>query len=44
MIISSKKNDLNGNATHCKNLDVAWGFLKKENNYKIIFICSNKIN
>ena len=43
MIISSKKNDLNGNATHCKNLDVAWGFLKKENNYKIIFICSNKI-
>ena len=43
MIISSKKNDLNGNATHCKNLDVAWGILKKANNFKIIFICSNKI-
>lgn len=43
MLISSKKNDLDGNATHCKNMDKAWSFLKKENNFKLIFICSNKI-
>tara|TARA_B100000780_G_C21123451_1_gene455302 strand:- start:1835 stop:4108 length:2274 start_codon:yes stop_codon:yes gene_type:complete len=43
MLISSKKNDLGGNATHCKNMDKAWSFLKKENNFKLIFICSNKI-
>tara|TARA_X000001036_G_scaffold406610_1_gene415436 strand:- start:2559 stop:4835 length:2277 start_codon:yes stop_codon:yes gene_type:complete len=43
MIISSEKEDLNGNATHCKSLDIAWGYLKKHNQFKIIFICSNKI-
>ena len=43
MLISSKKNDLDGNATHCKNMETAWSYLKKENNFKLIFICSNKI-
>ena len=43
MLISSKKNNLNGNATHCKNMETAWSYLKKENNFKLIFICSNKI-
>lgn len=43
MIISSKKNDLDGNATHCKDINTAWKLLKRENNFKIIFICSNKI-
>lgn len=42
MIISSKKNDLGGHATHCKNIEIAWSFLKKENNFKLIFLCSNK--
>lgn len=42
MVISSKKNDLDGNATHCTNMDNAWSLLKKPNNYKLIFICSNK--
>jgi hypothetical protein len=43
MLISSKKNDLDSNATHCKNMEKAWSFLKKKNNFKLIFICSNKI-
>jgi len=43
MIISSKKNTLGGRATHCKNIDAAWGYLKKpDNTFKIIFVCSNK--
>ena len=43
MIISSKKNTLDGRATHCKNIDAAWGYLKKpDNTFKIIFVCSNK--
>jgi len=41
MIISSKKNDLNGNATHCKNIEEAWMILSKENNYSVVFVCSN---
>ena len=43
MIISSKKNDLNGNATHCKDINSAWKILKRNNDIKIIFLCSNKI-
>jgi hypothetical protein len=43
MIISSKKNTLNGNATHCKDINTAWRYLKRKNSFKIIFICSNKI-
>ena len=43
MIISSKKNTLGGNATHCKDINHAWGYLKKSNQFKILFICSNKI-
>jgi hypothetical protein len=43
MLISSKKNDLNGNATHCKDMNAAWGYLRRENNFKIIFVCSNQI-
>jgi hypothetical protein len=43
MIVSSKKNILGGNATHCKSIDVAWGYLKKrDSTFKIIFVCSNK--
>lgn len=42
MIINSKKNTLNGNATHCKNINDAWQLLKNPNNaFKIIFMCSN---
>ena len=43
VVISSKKNDLDGNATHCKDLDAAWKLLRKaDSQIKIIFICSNK--
>ena len=44
MVISSEKNDLDGNATHCRSLDEAWGKITSSNNsYKVIFVCSNKI-
>ena len=45
MIISSKKekNDLNGNAIHCDSIDSACKILKRENDIKIIFVCSNII-
>ena len=43
MIISSKKNDLDGNATHCKNISEAWMLLSKRNKFRIIFMCSNKM-
>lgn len=43
IIISSTKNDLNGNATHCKDLTSAWKILKRPNNIKIIICCSNNI-
>ena len=47
MIVSSKKNTLNdengkATATHCKNLSSAWLELSKKNNFKIVFLCSNK--
>lgn len=42
LLISSKKNNLNGNATHCKNIANAIYLLQKENNFKLIFMCSNK--
>jgi len=40
LVISSKKNDLNGNATHCKDIDTAFSHYSR-GNFKIIFICSN---
>lgn len=40
LIISSKKNTLNGNATHCKNVKEAKAAIL-DGNYKIIFVCSN---
>lgn len=43
MIISSEPNTLNGNATHCKNCNEAWGKLKRNNSFKVIFVCSNKV-
>lgn len=42
VISSSKKNDLNGHATHCKDFNSAWKILKRPNDIKIIFVCSNK--
>ena len=44
LVISSKKNkELQNVVTHCKDMDIAWGFLKKpDNKFKIVFICSNK--
>lgn len=42
MVISSKKKDLDGHATHCKDINSAWKILKRPNNIKIIFVCSNK--
>ncbi len=44
IVISSTFNDLDGNATHCKNLSVAWNKICNNNNrYKVIFVCANKI-
>jgi hypothetical protein len=40
LIVSSKKNDLDGNATHCKNIDKALSAMMR-GNFKIIFVCSN---
>lgn len=40
LIISSKHNDLNGNATHCKTINDAIANFTR-GNFKIIFICSN---
>jgi hypothetical protein len=43
IVISSEFNDLNGNATHCKNKDQAWcKICENNNNYKVIFMCANK--
>jgi hypothetical protein len=43
IVISSEFNDLNGNATHCKNLSQAWNKICSNNNgYKVIFVCANK--
>ena len=41
LVISSKKNDLKGNATHCRNMAVAKGEILG-GKYKMMFICSNK--
>lgn len=42
MVISSKFNDLDGSATHCKNLAEAWcNISSNDNNYKVIFVCAN---
>jgi len=42
MVISSTKNTLDGKATHFKDIHQAWSSLKKDNNFKIIFMCSNR--
>jgi len=42
MIISSKKNNLNGNATHCRKIMTAWGKIRQKKTFKILFMCSNK--
>jgi len=43
IVISSDFNDLDGNATHCKNLSEAWcKICDNNNNYKVIFVCANK--
>jgi len=40
LVISSKKNDLQGNATHCKSVNDAFAHFVS-GNFKIIFVCSN---
>lgn len=40
LIISSKENDLDGNATHCKDINAAF-VAYTTGKFKIIFICSN---
>lgn len=40
IVISSKFNDLGGNATHCKNKDEAISKFTRDN-FKVIFVCSN---
>jgi len=40
LVISSKKNDLNGNATHCKTIAEAFAHYAR-GHFKIIFVCSN---
>ncbi len=42
MVISSKKDDLNGHATHFKNFDSACTQFHKESTFKIVFLCGNK--
>jgi len=43
IVISSEFNDLDGNATHCKNLLEAWDKIcDSSNTYKVIFVCANK--
>jgi len=42
LVISSTKNDLDGNATHCKNISIAWDKICTTNNgFKVIFLCAN---
>lgn len=42
IVISSEKNDLDGNATHCKNFEEAWcEIYKNQNRYSVIFVCAN---
>jgi len=41
LVVSSKKNDLNGNATHCKNIKEAIVHLLG-GNYSVMFMCSNE--
>lgn len=44
IVISSKKNTLDGNATHCKNINDAWALISNEDNdFSVVFLCSNKI-
>jgi hypothetical protein len=44
LVISSKINNLDGNATHCKDLNTAWSKIcSNNNNFKVIFVCANKI-
>jgi hypothetical protein len=40
LVCSSTKNDLNGNATHCKNVDNVISKMLS-GNFKILFVCSN---
>jgi len=40
LVISSKKNDLQGNATHCKSVNDAFAHFAS-GTFKIIFVCSN---
>ena len=42
MVISSKKDDLNGHATHFKNFDSACTQFHTESTFKIVFLCGNK--
>lgn len=43
LVISCVFNDLDGNATHCKNLAEAWDKIcSNNNNYKVIFVCANQ--
>ena len=42
IVISSKKNDLNGNATHCKKLSDALALYLAHDTFRCIFVCSNK--
>ena len=42
LVISSKKNDLKKNATHCKTLSQAWTEITDSGNaFKVIFVCAN---
>lgn len=44
LVISHKVNTLNGNATHCKDINIAHRYLiNKSSTYKVIFVCSNSV-
>lgn len=41
LVCSSNVNTLDGNATHCKNINYVIANLTKQNTFRVLFICSN---
>ena len=41
ILLLNSSNYTGNDATHCKNYDNMWSYLKKRNNFEIVFICSN---
>jgi hypothetical protein len=41
ILLLNSSNYTGGDATYCKNYDKLWSYLKKRNDFKLVFICSN---